>query len=429
MSGSPKYSRATIVQQRQQQLETERKRKAEEERKQREAEMARQREIRLNNLRNQLNSQIEAIALDINRQEDSLYPQDTQQLEDRVAKLEEKRQKATNETQLQAITSEIEEIKADIYLAVSRKRRDDAEKQRRAEIEKLQFEFTELKTQLQQIDDAIRTKFDINGTANVESKLNRLQQAFNGGNPEVIKPLLQDCQGLLERHLKRVLEGQKQWEKTKNEAKQAEGELQALISGLKADTVVFSWCPHLIAELEQLQTQIQNSIKLEDFQQPLQILTQAQTQSENIIKTANEAQLKAEQRDYIADSIAQSLEEMGFNLVYRQAEHPDHPATAIILGAATNSGKGISVSVPVQGKIYYDIDGYTKTTTTNVNGEVTASCDEAEGAISELHDLLQAEFGIKMDELLWEGKDPKRITRKADELPNYDQKSKSSQSI
>jgi hypothetical protein len=55
----------------------------------------------------------------------------------------------------------------------------------------------------------------------------------------------------------------------------------------------------------------------------LSLLTIAQTQSENIIKTANEAQLKAEQRDYIADSIAQSLEKMGFNLVYRQAEHPD----------------------------------------------------------------------------------------------------------
>lgn len=152
----------------------------------------------------------------------------------------------------------------------------------------------------------------------------------------------------------------------------------------------------------------------------MQILTQAQTQSENIIKTASEAQLKAEQRDYIADSIAQSLEEMGFNLVYRQAEHPDHPASAIILGAATNSGKGISVSVPVEGEIYYDIDGYTKTSTTNVNGQVTASCDEAEGAIAELHELLQAEFGINMSELWWEGKDPDRIIRKADELPNSD---------
>ncbi len=421
MSGSPKYSRAELDIQRQQQLEAERKRKAEEEKRKRDAEIARQREIRLNNLRNQLNSQVGAIALDITNQRDSLYSQDRQQLEDRVAKLQQKTQKATNETQLQAITPEIEEIKADIYLAVSRKRRDDAEKQRREEIEKLQFEFTELKTQLQQIDDTIRTKFDFNGTANIESKLIRLQQALNGGNPEVVKPLLQDYQGLIDRHLKRVLEAQKQWEKAKNEAIQAGGELQALISGLKADQVVFSWCPHLIAEVEKLQTQIHGAISSEDFQQPLQILTQAQSESENIIKIANEAQLKAEQRDYIADSIAESLEEMGFNLLYRQAEHPDHPASAIILGAATNSGKGISVSVPVEGEIYYDIDGYTKTTSTNVNGEVTASCDEAEGAISELHELLQAQFGINMSELWWEGKDPDRILRQADELPKSDQ--------
>jgi hypothetical protein len=107
-----------------------------------------------------------------------------------------------------------------------------------------------------------------------------------------------------------VLESQIQWENQKNEATKAKHELQGLISSLKADRVVFTWCPHLIAELDDLQKQIQSSIELEDFQQPLQILTIAQTQSENIIKTANEAQLKAEQRDYIADSIAQSLEEM-----------------------------------------------------------------------------------------------------------------------
>lgn len=240
MSGSPKYSSARLDRQRQQQLEAQRKRKAEEEKRKRDAEIARQREIRLNNLRNQLNSQIGAIALDITHQGDSLYPQDRQQLEDRVLKLMQKAQKATNETQLQGISPEIEEIKTDIYLAVSRKRRDDAEKQRREEIEKLQFEFTELKAQLQQIDDAIRTKFDFNGTANVELKLTRLQQGLNSGNPDVVKPLLQDCKGLCDRHLKTVLEGQTQWEKAKNEATQAEGELQALISGLKADAVVFS---------------------------------------------------------------------------------------------------------------------------------------------------------------------------------------------
>lgn len=60
MSGSPKYTSATLDTQRQQQLEAQRKRKADEEKRKRDAEIARQREIRLNNLRNQLNSQIES---------------------------------------------------------------------------------------------------------------------------------------------------------------------------------------------------------------------------------------------------------------------------------------------------------------------------------------------------------------------------------
>ncbi len=67
------------------------------------------------------------------------------------------------------------------------------------------------------------------------------------------------------------------------------------------------------------------------------------------MEVANQAQLKANQRDYVVQSIAESLQQMGFTITYQEAEHPEHPASAIILGAATNSGKSVSVSVPVEG--------------------------------------------------------------------------------
>ncbi len=38
-----------------------------------------------------------------------------------------------------------------------------------------------------------------------------------------------------------------------------------------------------------------------------------------------------------------------------------------------------------------------------------------------MHDRLGAEFGINMSEVTWEGKDPNRQLRKADELPDNDQ--------
>jgi len=41
--------------------------------------------------------------------------------------------------------------------------------------------------------------------------------------------------------------------------------------------------------------------------------------------------------------------------------------------------------------------------------------------LTEMHDRLGAEFGINMSKVTWEGKEPDRIIRKADDLPNNDQ--------
>ncbi|WP_226586405.1 hypothetical protein [Microseira wollei] len=122
-------------------------------------------------------------------------------------------------------------------------------------------------------------------------------------------------------------------------------------------------------------------------------------------------------RDYIADSIAQTLAEMGFNITFDQKEHPDHPASAIILAAATNTGKGISVSVPIAGQVFYDVDGYLKHSVTTVDGNTAAVWDEAEQVLTEMHEALEDKFGVKMGEVLWEGKAPKRILRQANQLP------------
>jgi hypothetical protein len=108
---------------------------------------------------------------------------------------------------------------------------------------------------------------------------------------------------------------------------------------------------------------------------------------------------------------------MGFNIVYRQPEYADHPASAVILGAVTPVGKGISVSVPVDGEVFYDVDGYSKQTVAVVGGGQAAVCDEAEQVIGEMHDVLAAQFGVQMGELDWEGKNPQRQLRQAERLP------------
>jgi hypothetical protein len=53
-----------------------------------------------------------------------------------------------------------------------------------------------------------------------------------------------------------------------------------------------------------------------------------------------------------------------------------------------------------------------------------AICDEAEAILTEMHSALQQEFGIQMDEISWQGKDPNRITRTAKDFPTDGEQSK-----
>ncbi len=409
MSGSPKYSSAQLERQRRERLERERKIKAEAEKRQREEVIARERKLRLENLRTNLIAQTDRINQKISSQKSLIYNQDFNKLQASIQQLKRNLQNALTENNLHNFTPEISTIDTQLYQAVIRKRRDEEEKQRKQEIEQLQFELSELEAEINQISEFDSDKFDSQGRKQVDKTLGNLRQSIKQGNPETVKSPLKDTQTIVKNHLNLVTKNKQKWEQEKLKAEQSFGEMNALINGLKADPVITTWCNHLITKLESLITDGEKEIASENFSKLDNLLTNLQQQSEAIIKIANEAQLKADQRDYIADSIAHSLTEMGFNLVYRQAEHPDHPATAIILGAATNSGKGISVSVPVEGKVYYDIDGYTKT---------GAVCEEAENVINEMHNLLEQEFGVKMSELWWEGKDPNRDIKSADDLPN-----------
>jgi hypothetical protein len=123
------------------------------------------------------------------------------------------------------------------------------------------------------------------------------------------------------------------------------------------------------------------AIEAEQFDKPALILAAAKTQEQQIIATANAAQIQADQRDYIAKSIAETLAEMGFFVNEPQLEDSRYPNAALILKAATNSGKGISISIPVEGEVWYNVDGYSKTTEAAVGGGTAAVCDEAEKGI------------------------------------------------
>ena len=302
--------------------------------------------------------------------------------------------------------------------ASKRKRWYEPQKKRRVDIERQQFELEELQQRVAQIPEAEALKFDAAGRQLLQCVLQNVLEAIAVGNPVAVRRPLAEATALVQKHVRQIVQGQADCRQLQAQANQQLAELQVILAGLKADPVVMRWQTEAVTELENQTNAAKLAIADGRLKQVISCLSESQQRSQIIIETANTAQIQAEQRDYIADSIAQTLQEMGFSITFHQPEHPEHPASAMILGATTQTGKGISVSVPIAGQVFYDVDGYVKHSVATVDGNTAAVCDEAEQVLTQMHTSLEDKFGVMMGEVLWQGKDPNRVLRQAERLPS-----------
>lgn len=417
MSGSPKYSPAQLEQRRQRELEAQRRQEAaaEAQRRREAAEQERQRQLQQS--RANLQNQIERFQADLNQAQALLHPADYQTLTADIQALLPQIPQASSQKAIKSLQKTANQLPKRLQAAQAQKRRDDAEQQRLAELDRQRFELSELEQQVQQLDPAQAQKFDPTGATQVQQALAAVHKALTSGKPQKVQAPLASATQALQTHQQTVATAFDQWQQAQSTALEQLQDLHSLLAGLQADPLLHRWQAPSLSQLTQLAQQAQTAIDQERFAAIADLLTQARSQSEQAIAAANQAQIQADQRDYITDSIAATLEAMGFTILHRQPEHPTHPASAIILGAASHAGKGISVSIPVEGEVYYDVEGYAKQTVQAVGGGNAATCDEAEQVIEEMHRILGDEFGVQMGELMWEGKDPNRQLRKADDLP------------
>lgn len=198
--------------------------------------------------------------------------------------------------------------------------------------------------------------------------------------------------------------------------------LESMLQGLQSDVTVMRWLSTNVRELQQHAAELRAKFAAGDYSGIPALASESARLEADIVSRANAAQIKADQRDYIASGIRSTLAEMGFAVGELSEEHPGHPASAVTFSAVNELGRGINVSVPVEGEVFYDVDGYHKSTISRVGGGKSAICDSAQQVLEEMHDLLEDGFQVQMSELMWEGKDPDRILRQADELPHSDRK-------
>jgi hypothetical protein len=149
-------------------------------------------------------------------------------------------------------------------------------------------------------------------------------------------------------------------------------------------------------------------------------LSELSDQINAFLQLAQETQLNEDRRNYIVGGIVQVMSQMGFVVQAGSPalEHPGRAGSATIIHARRVGGGSVAVSVPQHGEIWYDVDGFPKRMELGIDGRAGPTCDEAEAQIERMHAVLDQDFGVKMSELLWEGK-PKRPERKrAERLPD-----------
>jgi hypothetical protein len=418
MSGSPKYSQAEIEERRKQRLEAERRQKAEEEaRLRREAEKQEQ-QRRLEELRRQCLSEAEKASAFLKQSHGRMYSDDASRLVSRCNQVISDIKNAETEKELRDSSECLPQIIADANKAVARKRRDDEEKKRLAELDRQSFALSELKRSLDEIGSVDSRKFDPRGRNEAEQALSKVEALLSRGGPQAIRSPLSGAQSSIDTHVSTVFNARAEWLRRKGEAASAVNELYSLIEGLKADVVVMRWKMAVVQAISGSLAEADNAVAREEFDKPSTILKRAKAEVDKIVTEANHAQLKADERDYIVSSIGNALRDLGFAVGHSQAEHPGHPASAIVFQALNTNREGVAVSVPFEGEVTYDVGGYPMQTEQRVDGKGRAKvCDKAQGMLEEIHATLAQRYGVNMSKLMWEEKDPNRDIRGADDLP------------
>jgi hypothetical protein len=187
-------------------------------------------------------------------------------------------------------------------------------------------------------------------------------------------------------------------------------DLQARVAGCEADEITMAWSGD---EVQAVAVAIEAIRAAAD---PLDAARQLQGRLDQALEHAQVRQLAEERRAYIVSSLQQGLREQGFQ-VGETTIVGDEASGEVAFRAVRADRRWVDVNVPLEGHVFYDVDGTDRVTERGADGLTYTSCDETEARLEALHTDLDQRFGIEAGELLWESKDPHRQRRNANELP------------
>lgn len=216
--------------------------------------------------------------------------------------------------------------------------------------------------------------------------------------------------GVEARRRDRELGEQRRKERVAAEA--AVASLTDRLAGLEADPVCQAWSRDALERLRRIATRWQEAVHNERFADVINGQAQADGILAEALEAAQRKQLLEDKRHYVVSGLLSVLQEEGFMVDDPILTRPGDYGSDVVIHAVRTDGRQLSVAVPTAGDVSYTVDGYARRMASG-----SATCDEAEGHLEQIHRRLASEFQIDMGELRWDGKDPNRIRKGALDLP------------
>jgi len=189
------------------------------------------------------------------------------------------------------------------------------------------------------------------------------------------------------------------------------GKLQVRLEGIAADEVTMAWSQE---EVEAVQF---GTGTVEQAQDPEVVAAELHGRLDAALAHAQVRQLAEERRAYIVAALQNGLSQQGFRVgdavLVGDTKHGE-----VAFRAVRADSRWVDVNVPLEGHVFYEVDGSDRITEKGQDGLVYTSCDETEARLEALHTDLAERFGIKAGGLFWESKDPNRESKNANALPS-----------
>ena len=277
MSGSPKYSQVELEKQKREKLQQERHQKAAEEAMARAQAREQERKRRLEANRSKITAKANAAFEEIRKRRKEVYDQDALALEREIKTLRADVSSEADEEQLLLYDDKIQGTVGRLSEAAARKRRDEQEAKRVAELEQQRFRLSEVERCLKEIGAAAANKFDAEGAVLVGDALKRATGATAAGKSEAARDLVNRAEAEFRKHLQTVTQRRELWERERRHAEQVIGTLVEHVQGLRADPVLGRWHAKSVAALAARVAEAKHEVEMERFAKPAEILQRSKS--------------------------------------------------------------------------------------------------------------------------------------------------------